>query len=395
AASNEAVVRGFWEAVAPGYRPPLPAATIAAAIARAEGNVLHAVMLHDALRDLPAAERRTERIPRGLKELIGEIWDRAASRAGARTGLGLLCAAREALSLDALAELAGWSYERAERFVREARQLLLEEPASWAGAEAYRPRHDWVRELIAERLGEAALRRHHRVLAERLATWPPPAEATRRAYAVRHALAHRVALEDWSGVRALASELGYLEARVRAADVFAVEQELREVAARHPDPASARDLADLARALARESHWVRDDPAGTAGLVWNRLRRSGWTAADLDARTTVPEGSAFLRVRHAASRESAALGRTLDGHEDWVTGCAVTADGRRVVSASADGTLKIWDLEAGRVLATLEGHGDVVTGCAVTADGRRVVSASADGTLRVWDLDAGRALATL
>jgi hypothetical protein len=34
-ASNEAVVRSFWETVGSGYQPPLPAATVAAAIARA------------------------------------------------------------------------------------------------------------------------------------------------------------------------------------------------------------------------------------------------------------------------------------------------------------------------------------------------------------------------
>ena len=40
------MVRGFWQAVGPDYQPPLPASTVAAAIARAGGNVLHAVMLH-------------------------------------------------------------------------------------------------------------------------------------------------------------------------------------------------------------------------------------------------------------------------------------------------------------------------------------------------------------
>ena len=35
---------------------------------------------------------------------------------------------------------------------------------------------------------------------------------------------------------------------------------------------------------------------------------------------------------------------------------AVTADGRRAVSASEDNTLKVWDLESGRRLRTLEGH---------------------------------------
>ena len=73
----------------------------------------------------------------------------------------------------------------------------------------------------------------------------------------------------------------------------------------------------------------------------------------------------------------------------------MTPDGRRVVSASADKTLKVWDLETGRELATLEGHAACVTACAVTPDGRRVVSASGDETLKVWDLETGRELATL
>lgn len=44
------------------------------------------------------------------------------------------------------------------------------------------------------------------------------------------------------------------------------------------------------------------------------------------------------------------------------------------------------NLERGRVKATLRGHADSVLACAVTPDGRRVVSASYDGTLKVWDL---------
>ena len=103
-------------------------------------------MLHDALRGLPALERRADRIPRGLRGLLGDIWSRVTSHESVRVGLGLLCAAQEALSLDVLTELAGWSYDERERFVPSGRQLLLEEPASWAGAVAYRPRHDWVRE---------------------------------------------------------------------------------------------------------------------------------------------------------------------------------------------------------------------------------------------------------
>ena len=56
---------------------------------------------------------------------------------------------------------------------------------------------------------------------------------------------------------------------------------------------------------------------------------------------------------------------------------AVTPDGRRAVSASADDTLKVWDLESGRELHTLSGHAHSVFTVAVRPDGRRAVSASA------------------
>ncbi len=35
-------------------------------------------------------------------------------------------------------------------------------------------------------------------------------------------------------------------------------------------------------------------------------------------------------------------------------------DGRRVVSASSDNTLKVWDIETGKCVATLEGHSNTV-----------------------------------
>ena len=70
-------------------------------------------------------------------------------------------------------------------------------------------------------------------------------------------------------------------------------------------------------------------------------------------------------------------------------------DGRHVVSASEDKTLKVWNVAAGRCLATLEGHSKGVMCAAVFPDGRRVVSTSEDKTLKVWDIETGRCVATL
>jgi WD40 repeat protein len=72
---------------------------------------------------------------------------------------------------------------------------------------------------------------------------------------------------------------------------------------------------------------------------------------------------------------------------------AVTADGKRAVSASEDRTLKVWDLERGKELETLAGHSEAVKAAAVTPDGKRAVSASMDQTLKVWDLETGKVVA--
>ena len=86
---------------------------------------------------------------------------------------------------------------------------------------------------------------------------------------------------------------------------------------------------------------------------------------------------------------------TLTGHHSWVLGVAITSDGSRAVTASLDGTAIVWDLAAGTAIHTLTGHSEAVKALAVTSDGTRAVTASLDGTAIVWDLAAGTAIHTL
>jgi len=71
---------------------------------------------------------------------------------------------------------------------------------------------------------------------------------------------------------------------------------------------------------------------------------------------------------------------------------AVTGDGR-AISASGDGTLRVWEVATGACLHTLTGHTSRVNHVAVTGDGR-AISASRDGTLRVWEVATGACLHT-
>lgn len=80
---------------------------------------------------------------------------------------------------------------------------------------------------------------------------------------------------------------------------------------------------------------------------------------------------------------------TLTGHEVNVQSCAVSPDGRQIVSASSDKTLKIWNVENGSEVATLVGHQDWVRDCAYSPDGRLIVSASRDGMVKLWDARTG------
>ena len=77
-----------------------------------------------------------------------------------------------------------------------------------------------------------------------------------------------------------------------------------------------------------------------------------------------------------------------------VNAVALSSDGRRAVSGSADNTLRMWDLESGQTLQTLQGHTDWVLAAALTPDGRYAVSGSRDYTLRVWNLKDGKELLT-
>ena len=100
--------------------------------------------------------------------------------------------------------------------------------------------------------------------------------------------------------------------------------------------------------------------------------------------------------------------KTLHGHEGPVLHVAFSPDGVALASSGADGITKLWDIESGAVRATFSGHRGPVLRVAFAPDGETIASisegteawsrlsgASADGTVKLWDVGTGQLLTTL
>ena len=69
-------------------------------------------------------------------------------------------------------------------------------------------------------------------------------------------------------------------------------------------------------------------------------------------------------------------------------------DSSRLLSASYDGTVKIWDLTSYECIGELK-HNDGVTSAHYSLDGELIVTSSFDGTAKIWDANTYECLQTI
>lgn len=84
----------------------------------------------------------------------------------------------------------------------------------------------------------------------------------------------------------------------------------------------------------------------------------------------------------------------LRGHTGQVFSLALTRDGKMLASASEDGTVKLWDLSEGGVLASsVKISGREVRAVALSPDGALMLTGDFDSLGRLWDTATGQEVA--
>lgn len=87
--------------------------------------------------------------------------------------------------------------------------------------------------------------------------------------------------------------------------------------------------------------------------------------------------------------------QTLEGHTSAVHTIIFSSDGQQIASSSHDGTIKLWNLNTGKALRTFTGHEGHVHSIVLTPDERTLVSGSGDGTIKLWNVETGKQIRTL
>jgi WD domain, G-beta repeat/Planctomycete cytochrome C len=85
--------------------------------------------------------------------------------------------------------------------------------------------------------------------------------------------------------------------------------------------------------------------------------------------------------------DSGKLLSQIEDHADWIFAIAYSPDGKRLASASRDKTAKVFDLEKKESLVTFPAHGQPVYTVSFTPDGKGVASGGEDNRIRIWNPD--------
>ncbi len=151
--------------------------------------------------------------------------------------------------------------------------------------------------------------------------------------------------------------------------------------------------------LAKQEAFRRAIEASDARLLagFRELKNSGQLAwgTKLLAEVQLPGAARGWVALASDALRSSALERTLTGHGKVLSAAAWSPDGKRILTASADGTARIWDAEKPADPVVLKGDDSPMTLAAWRPDGKQVLIATEGGTVRLLQADGTGEAVTL
>ncbi|KAK9980180.1 hypothetical protein ABG768_013563 [Culter alburnus] len=126
-----------------------------------------------------------------------------------------------------------------------------------------------------------------------------------------------------------------------------------------------------------------------------KYNRNGVNALQLDPalnRLFTAGRDSIVRIWSVNQHKQDPYIASMEHHTDWVNDIILCCNGKTLISASSDTTVKVWNAHKGFCMSTLRTHKDYVKALAYAKDKELVASAGLDRQIFLWDVNTLTAL---
>lgn len=367
-------------------------------------------------------EKGPNRLGRLYQRFVKRLWNHP--RVGESVGgvLRVLSFAEADVTPTLIMAATGLQLEQWHAVREVLQEFLYIKPAEPAGVQEdrIRPFHVSFRDYLRNRVYHGDEQAAHRFLRTACVRWKDYTTVSRD-YALRYALVHAIGAFDDQTIEKLLHDYAFLEAKADAGLIGSLKLDLDRVAERfrsQGNPASGL-VQDVANAIWESIGFIERHPVTLFQCIWNALwwidspAALEWLNPQSDAAIAIADESQLSSYRRhkfveawrewkeitrpgfswlrstTPSMDGFGIQGRLEGHTDSVSSIDTTTDGSTALSASADGTICLWQVAtASRILmaSISDDHIDVIRFCHNYGDTQAFVGGGRSGRIYAWSV---------